>query len=103
MHLGDIEYFIDVQDTARLHVAAAIHPDVVSERIFGFAEPQNGDAVLEILRKTYPSRTFPGNFQAGRDLNQVVPRARAESLLRDMGREGWTSLDDSVRWNTEDL
>lgn len=98
-----LEYFIDVQDTARLHVAAAIHPDVVSERIFGFAEPQNGDTMLDILRKLYPAKTFPENFQAGQDLSEVLPRARAEALLQDMGRDGWTSLEDSVRWNTEDL
>lgn len=98
-----LEYFIDVQDTARLHVAAAIHPDVVSERIFGFAEPQNGDTMLDILRKLYPAKTFPENFQVGQDLSEVVPRARADALLRDMGRDGWTSLEDSVRWNTEDL
>ncbi|KAH7018043.1 uncharacterized protein B0I36DRAFT_335213 [Microdochium trichocladiopsis] len=97
------QYFVDVQDTARLHVAAAIHPEVVSERIFAFAEPVSGDALLDILRKMYPHKTFPENFQPGRDLNEIVPRARAEKLLRDMGQDGWTSLEQSVRWNTEDL
>lgn len=97
------QYFVDVQDTARLHVAAAIHPDVVSERIFGFAEPVNGDQLLEILREMYPEKTFPENFQSSKDLSEIVPRTRAESLLKDMGQAGWTSLKDSVRWNTEDL
>lgn len=33
-----IELFINVQDRARLHVAALIYPDIVNERTFGFAE-----------------------------------------------------------------
>lgn len=53
-----------MQDDALLHVAAVIHPGVQSERIFAFAEPVNGDGVLAILRKLYPSRSFPANFQA---------------------------------------
>ena len=37
----ELEWYIDVQDTARLHVAAVINPDVQNERIFGFADPFN--------------------------------------------------------------
>lgn len=47
-----------MQDDALLHVAAVIHPGVQSERVFAFAEPVNGDGVLAILRKLYPSRSF---------------------------------------------
>lgn len=98
------EYFVDVQDTALLHVAAAIHPDVNSERVFAFAETVNGDGLLAILRKLYPTRTFPVDFQAEKDLSTIVPRERAEELLRDMGKVGgWTSLEESVRRNTEDI
>ena len=93
-----------MQDTALLHVAAVIHPAVQSERIFAFAEPVNGDRVLTILRKLYPSRTFPANFQAEGDVSDVtVPRKRAETLLQEMSGHGWTSLEESVRRNTEDL
>ncbi|KAK6856496.1 aldehyde reductase [Apiospora arundinis] len=98
------QYFVDVQDDALLHVAAAIHPGVASERVFAFAEPVNGDDILAILRRLYPARTFPANFQSEKDLSEIVPRKRAEELLRDMGKEdGWTSLEESVRRNTADL
>ncbi|KAF3355348.1 hypothetical protein VDGD_05835 [Verticillium dahliae] len=104
-YLGGItaQYFVDVQDDALLHCAAALHPDVQSERVFAFAEPVNGDKVLAVLRKLYPSRSFPDNFRAEEDLTEIVPRKRAEALLRDMGREGWTSLEASIKGNTEDL
>lgn len=94
---------MDVQDVALLHVAAAIHPGVESERIFAFAEPENGDTLLAILRKLYPDRSFPANFQSDQDLSNIVPRKRAEEILRDMGKDGWTSLEESVRRNTKDL
>ncbi|KAJ8124254.1 hypothetical protein O1611_g9388 [Lasiodiplodia mahajangana] len=97
------QYFVDVQDNALLHVAAAIHPDVESERVFAFAEPENGNTILAILRRLYPDRTFPADFQAEQDLSEIVPRKRAEELLRDMGKDSWTSLEESLRRNTEDL
>ncbi|KAK6849125.1 hypothetical protein PG995_012958 [Apiospora arundinis] len=97
------QYFVDVQDVALLHVASAIHPGVLSERVFAFAEPFNGDDILTILRRIYPDRSFPANFQSDKDLSDIVPRKRAEELLRDMGREGWTSLEESIRKNTADL
>lgn len=92
-----------MQDDALLHVAAVIHPGVQSERIFAFAEPVNGDGVLAILGKLYPRRSFPANFEADEDLSDIVPRKRAEALLREMGRDGWTSLEQSIKRNTEDL
>ncbi|KAM0507801.1 hypothetical protein D7B24_007346 [Verticillium nonalfalfae] len=104
-YLGGItaQYFVDVQDDALLHCAAVLHPDVQSERVFAFAEPVNGDKVLAVLRKLYPSRSFPDNFRAEEDLTDIAPRKRAEALLRDLGREGWTSLEESIKGNTEDL
>lgn len=98
-----IENFVDIEDCALLHVAAAIDPDVQSERIFAFAAPVNGDGILAVLRKLYPDRTFPADFQSERDLSDIVLRKRAEALLRGMGQSGWTSLEESVRRNTEDL
>lgn len=81
------EYFVDVQDTALLHIAVIIHPGIVSERIFAFAEPVNGDSILAVMRKLYPDRRFPSDFQAEQDLSNLVPRKRAEELLCDMGKQ----------------
>ncbi|KAL5610993.1 hypothetical protein FOBRF1_007110 [Fusarium oxysporum] len=97
------QYFIDVQDTARLHVAATVLPDVNEERIFGFAGRFNWDAILDILRKQNPGRRFIPNFSDGKDLNEIRPMVRAEEILRKLGRPGWTSLEDSIMANTADL
>ncbi|KAL1649544.1 hypothetical protein SLS58_001601 [Diplodia intermedia] len=97
------QHFVDVEDAAWLHVAAAIHPDVKSERIFGVAAPYQFNDILEWLRKTYPDHKFPEDFMQGRDLTEWKPRSRAEALLREMGQPGFTSIEESVKKNLEGL
>ncbi|KFY76595.1 hypothetical protein V499_03802 [Pseudogymnoascus sp. VKM F-103] len=97
------QYFIDVDDAGRLHVAAAILPGLEDQRIFGFAGRFNWDAVLDIFRRHFPGRTFPDNFSSGEDGSEIIPRGKAEQLLRDLGRPGWTSLEESILANIEGL
>ncbi|KAJ0290303.1 hypothetical protein Brms1b_004882 [Colletotrichum noveboracense] len=97
------QYFIDVQDDGLLHVAGAVLPDVKGERIFGFAEPFNYDQILGILRKQNPGRNFHDNYAAGEYPFVVKPIGRAEEFLRRLKGSGWTSLEDSLRLNTEDI
>jgi hypothetical protein len=52
----------------------------------------------------YPHRSFSGDIEdAEPDASQIVPAPRAEALLKNMGQPGWTSFEDSVRMNVEDL
>ena len=94
------EWFVNVRDTARLHIAALIHPKVQNERIFAFAERYNWNDILAILRELYPEKDF-GEYikDCGRDLTEVPEREKAEELLKEMGRRGWTGLEESVRDN----
>ena len=92
-----------MEDTALLHVAAAIHPCIESERIFAYAEPYNGTDILAILRKMYPDRAFCPDFHAEKNMCDIVPRGRAKQILRDMGKDGWTSLEESIRKATKNL
>ncbi|KXH65897.1 NAD dependent epimerase/dehydratase [Colletotrichum salicis] len=98
------EYFVDVEDNARLHVAAAVLPNVRSERIFAWAEPFNFDTVLDILRTHFPEKNFVDNFHHYRELSVVSqPQSRAVELLRQLGRGGFVPLKQSVLLNVEDL
>lgn len=97
------EYFIDVADTGRLHVAAAIFEHVKDQRIFGFAEKFSMDDVLEILRKVASDRKFPDNFSGGSDPSEIIPRDEAEQLLRDLGRPGWVGFEESILANISDV
>ncbi|PNP58948.1 hypothetical protein THARTR1_01196 [Trichoderma harzianum] len=99
------QYFVDVRDTARLHVAALLDPKIKEERIFAFAQEYNWTDVLGILRKLRPNQQFPLNPEnEGRDYTQVVPRDKAKKILQDFfGQPDWTSLEESLAAGIEDL
>lgn len=92
------EWYVDVRDTARLHVVALLEPTVENERIFAFASPHNLTDVIRILRKHRPQSRIPHPpIGEARDLSDVKPSMRAEKLLRDFfGQSGWISLEKSL-------
>ncbi|KHO11371.1 hypothetical protein MAA_10886 [Metarhizium robertsii ARSEF 23] len=56
------------------------------------------------LAKPYPDRIFAPQMEASRlDRSDIELPAKAEYWLKEMGRMGWTSLEDSVLANTRDL
>ncbi|KAK4040443.1 hypothetical protein C8A01DRAFT_15692 [Parachaetomium inaequale] len=98
------DFFVDVQDSARLHFAALTHPGVQSERIFAYSAPFTWRGVQRAVQRLYPDKSFPRDIEeAELDTSVIVPAPRAEALLKDMGRPGWTILDETARMNTEDL
>ncbi|RKL07815.1 hypothetical protein BFJ68_g9617 [Fusarium oxysporum] len=98
------EYFVNVQDTAKLHVAGTIFSDVQGERIFAWAEPWNFDTILAVLRRQNPDKAFVADFQCSRDLADVgKSRSRSVQLLDALGKSTFTSLKASIRLNSQDL
>ena len=100
------EYFIDVRDVARLHVAALLDPSVNNERIFGLAHTFNWTEVYGVLRKLRPNnKKIPQDPEnEGQDITVVKPRDRAEGLLKSFfGRPGWTTLEESIKAGIADL
>ncbi|TDZ13591.1 Aldehyde reductase 2 [Colletotrichum spinosum] len=95
--------FSDVEDVALLHVAATILHDVRGERLCAFSEPFHWDKVLAILRKQSPDHEFPADFVSRECKNRIMTKPRAEEVLKIMGRERLTSLEESLRLNVEDL
>ena len=85
-----------------MHVAAGVHPDVQGQRIFGFAHPYTWDQALDIMRKVDPQRKLRENFDSAVGNVTVEPRAKAEKLLRDLGRPGWMSFEETVLANIKD-
>jgi len=91
------QYYVNVQDNARLHVGALVLPEIREERLFAFAHPFNWNDILAIFRRLYPDRSFVEDFpDLGRDMSKVA-NAKAETILAHFGQQGWTSLEDSVR------
>lgn len=102
--LSSLDFFIDVQDDARLHVAALLHPGICRERIFAYCKPYTWRVIQDILRKLYPSRSFTPNApEATLDSSEILPSTRTEALLKEMDRPGFTPLEECIRMNSEDL
>ena len=88
---------------ARLHLAALIDPDVNGERILAYKEPYNWNQVLGVFRKLYPDRRFVEDLpDQGKDMSTVETK-RSEEILRRMGVDGFTGLEQSLQWTVEPL
>ena len=62
----------NVKDTARLHVAALLDPDMENERILAFAHPLNCNGILAYLRRMYPDKKFPEDIEDNsKDLSKL--------------------------------
>jgi len=92
------QWFVDVRDDAKLHVAALIDPACNGQRIFAYAEPYTWNDVLAVFRKLEPGKSFLTDRETGRDLSEV-PNAEAEELLKKHYGHGWTSFEESIRQN----
>jgi nucleoside-diphosphate-sugar epimerase len=90
------QWYIDVVDNAKLHVAALLHPDVKGERLLGAAGPWNWNDVLAILRKEFPDRTFIDDLELGRDISVVENERTLQALKAVYGQEKWIGLEESI-------
>jgi len=94
------QWFVDVRDDARLHVAALIDPECDGQRIFAFAAPYNWTQILSILKEQNPGKDLPDPPKdEGKDLCKI-PNEDAEALLKKHFGHGWISLAESLKANT---
>lgn len=91
------QYFVDVSDCAKLHVAALGDASCDGERIFAWAAPFNYNDILDVFRDVEPGGEWGDDVDAGRDLTEVEGQARAEGLLVKHYGHGFTSLGESVK------
>ncbi|CAG8960925.1 hypothetical protein HYFRA_00002463 [Hymenoscyphus fraxineus] len=94
-------WFIDVQDTALLHIAALLNPKVDHERILAFGGAFTWNDILDIIRKLRPSSQVVENYIPNFAPISTSANERGLELLRSIGKEGWTSLEESVKNNLE--
>ena len=96
------QWMIDAGDTARLHVAALIHPDAKSERIFGYGHRKTWTEWIKLLKQWYPDRKFPQPMpHESVDLSNVTARPNAEYYLRWLHGKGFKAMDESIRETIE--
>jgi len=76
---------------------ALINPDVQNERVFAFAEPYNRRDFFTIIRDARPHAQLPDEpANDDRDLSEIAEWPRSVALLKWYGKDGFTSLKDSV-------
>ena len=97
------QYYVNVQDTARLHVVSLVNQAVEDERVFAFTGSFNFNDILTVLRKQYPSESWDDVPDQGRDLSKIEPIKRAEELLEEAYGFGFTGLEQSVKDNVAGL
>ncbi|GKZ20832.1 hypothetical protein AbraIFM66951_004099 [Aspergillus brasiliensis] len=98
-------YCVDAEDVALLHVAGLIHPDVKNERLFAFGNPFTWNEVVSIFRKAFPNHELPRELPGtGETFHyEIGPDARAQDLLKAMGKPGWSTLEDTLMANVSDM
>lgn len=94
------QYYVNVQDTARLHVIALANPTVKDERVFAFMVSFNFNDIIDVLRRQYPGKErWVEVPDQGQDLSKIDPIKRAEELLEEAYGFYFTGLEQSVKDN----
>lgn len=96
--------YIDVRDVALIHVAAVLDPEISHGRIYAWAQPFNWSDILAIMWRLYPEKKI---VDALPNMGQMIGTVDDSLGLKFMKRWGcqevWTSLDDCVKENLEDV
>ena len=97
------QWFVDVQDDARVHVAALIDKTVKDERIFAFARAFDWNDMFDAVRKARPeAKTIPERLPPhGKDLSEVNNADGPLLLSKWFSQTTWKSLEDIIRENLE--
>jgi nucleoside-diphosphate-sugar epimerase len=102
LHQFPPQHWVNVTDTALLHLAALLEEDVVGERLLAFAGPFNFNDTADLIEKLDAdgygdgSRRYERIKDCPKDL-KTVDTERAQDLLRRYGRPGFTDLETSLK------
>ncbi|KAL6823578.1 NAD(P)-binding protein [Trichoderma camerunense] len=91
------QWYVDVEDTALLHLGALTLDDVNGERLLAFAGKYSWTQILEILHRRYPDRVKLKSVDEPAVDAGEVDNERSIEVLKKMGKdEGFTSLEDTL-------
>lgn len=92
------QYFIDVRDVGKLHVAALVDPETSNERLWGFGEKYSWNSVLAIFRKIWPDKKFIDDIEGLGEDGTTVPFESALKAVKNVyGQDSWTSLETALK------
>ncbi|KXH66980.1 aldehyde reductase II [Colletotrichum salicis] len=83
--------------SSRIHVAALLLADVLSERLIAYAGKFNINDLLAAFRQILPDRKFPDDLPDLPSDEGTIANERATQLMeRLQGGKGWTSLKECL-------
>ncbi|CAN9182394.1 unnamed protein product [Alternaria alternata] len=87
------QWQVDVEDIAKLHLAALIFDEVNGERLFGFAFPFNYNSFLRVFRNLAPDHLLPADEprKGKSEYHCGFPRDPLQ-LSRKFGANGWSAV-----------
>ncbi|KAF2119515.1 hypothetical protein BDV96DRAFT_596227 [Lophiotrema nucula] len=94
----DPQWYVDVRDAARLHVAAVALAGVEGERVFALAETYTWPGVQKVIEEEMGKKCPVEMKEKGEDLS-TVPLEKSTAYLKRLGLEGWEKFERSVRAN----
>jgi len=100
------QYYVDVQDTARLHVVALTDTAIANERIMAFAQTWSWNEIFDIVERIRPDlkdRAPPRSASNDKDLSTVDTALALRLLKERFGQDGWTKLETSLKANLESV
>ncbi len=91
------QWYVDVEDTALLHLGALTLSDVRNERLLAFAGKYSWTQILETLHRRYPQKIkLQSVDEQALDAGEVDNK-RSVEVLKQMGKDGgFTSLEDTL-------
>jgi nucleoside-diphosphate-sugar epimerase len=93
------QWYVDVRDAARLHVAGAVLEGVEDDRIYAYAEQYTWPGIAAALEREMGGKVPIELQDKGRDITTVVTRDVSEGYLKRLGLDGWESFEESVKEN----
>ncbi|KAK5709724.1 hypothetical protein LTR17_019544 [Elasticomyces elasticus] len=97
---SDTEWYINMTDVARLHLAAAFDATIVGQRFIASAAPFNWNEMIDVVQKLKPSaQVAPHYAEPNIDMGDN-DNAPGETLLKKWwDQEGYTPFEETIREN----
>ncbi|KAF9771849.1 hypothetical protein IL306_010488 [Fusarium sp. DS 682] len=91
------QWYVDIEDTALLHLAALTLNHVNNERLLAFGGRYSWTQILEILHRLFPGKVLLKTVQETAVDAGEVDNSRSTEVLKTMGKQqGFTNLEETL-------
>jgi len=87
---------VDVRDVAKVHWLALSEEAMSGKRWLAVSEPFGHNQIFAFLRKEYPERPIPEDFEAGEVDRQKFDNSATTQMIGE-----WIGLEQSIRDSIE--